>query len=523
MKRYLEYIGKLIQQSGVESFEEFQRENRIRTNLRMNLILWACILAGPAVALGVRLGVFSSVRYSTCFNCSVCMLVLALVHLLMLRKKPTSILTGIIALFAIDCMLVYMYYAHIGIYLTWMLVPLMSLMFCDTRLFLAASLLNYLCMALSQWLVSPYYVALRSDYATVTSYFLSRMSGYTIEGLVMFAAGNSLCKVMTQHYRDLIAKFRDIRERDEQMREQMALLDSMAQIYDKVNLIDYEKMTEMPLRAETLQETAIEPGQTHSAMNQGFVKYIAPDQMEDFLHFTDLGTLRSRMTGRKIISGEFLHVVSGWFRAEYITVEDDAGGVPVKIIYTTQNIDAEKRREEHLLRISLTDELTRLYNRHSYEEDVAAYEGREPEQDLALFSIDVNGLKEANDTKGHAAGDELLCGTASCLSAVLGGLGKVYRTGGDEFLALLHTDDCAALRDRILEQAAEWHGMYNEKLSFSVGYASYADEPNADIHELEKIADGMMYEAKERYYQTEGVDRRRRRSGDARKKDDARS
>ncbi len=523
MKKYLEYIGKLIQQGVVNSFEDFQRENRLRTNLRMNVILWACVFAGPAIALGNWLGVYRSVPYSTCFNCFVCMLLLALIHLLMLRKRPKSFLTGMIALFAVDCLLVYMSYTNIGIYLAWMLVPLMSLMFCDRRLFLSASAVNFVCMAIAQWLAAPYYVSVRSDYATVKSYFIARMSGYTIEGLVMLAAGSSLCKVITQHYRDLIEKLRDIRERDEQMREQMALLDSMAQIYDKVNLIDYEKMAEMPLRAETLQETAIEPGQTQSFMNQGFVKYIAPDQMEDFLHFTDLGTLRARMTGRKIISGEFLHVISGWFRAEYIAVEDDAGGVPVKIIYTTQNIDAEKRREEHLLRISLTDELTRLYNRHSYEEDTAAYESGEMEPDLALFSIDVNGLKEANDTKGHAAGDELLCGTASCLSSALGGLGRVYRTGGDEFLALLHTDDCAALRERILEQAAEWHGMYNEKLSFSVGYASHADEPNADIHELEKIADGMMYEAKERYYQTEGVDRRRRRSGDGRKKDDARA
>ncbi len=518
MRTYLGYIEKLIQQGTVESFEDFQRENRVRTNLRMNVILWACTLAGPAIALGARLGVYRSMPYSTCFNCFLCMFLLALIHLLMLRKRPKSFLTGMIALFAVDCLLVYMSYAHIGIYIAWMLVPLMSLMFCDVRLFLSVSVVNFICMALAQWLVAPYYVSVRSDYATVKSYFIARMSGYTIEGLVMLVAGSSLCKVITRHYRDLIEMVKATQKHEEQMREQMALLDSMAQIYDKVNLIDYNTMTEKPLRGEELRETPVEEGQAQSSMNQSFVKFIAPDQMEEFLQFTDIGTLRERLTGKKIISSEFLHVIAGWFRAAYITVESDESGAPVKIIYTTQNIDAEKRREEHLLRISLTDELTRLYNRHSYEEDVAEYESKEMEPDLALFSVDVNGLKEANDSKGHAAGDELLRGTASCLSAVLGGHGKVYRTGGDEFLAILHTDDCAALRDRLLKQAAEWHGIYNEKLSFSVGYARHTDEPNAGVHELETIADGMMYEAKEHYYQTEGVDRRRRRKrGDAEK------
>ena len=45
----------------------------------------------------------------------------------------------------------------------------------------------------------------------------------------------------------------------------------------------------------------------------------------------------------------------------------------LKVIFTIQNIDDEKRREEHLLRIALTDELTRLYNRRSYDEDIETY------------------------------------------------------------------------------------------------------------------------------------------------------
>ncbi|MBR5705734.1 MAG: diguanylate cyclase, partial [Deltaproteobacteria bacterium] len=59
-----------------------------------------------------------------------------------------------------------------------------------------------------------------------------------------------------------------------------------------------------------------------------------------------------------------------------------------------------------------------------------------PPEDLAVFSIDVNGLKTVNDSLGHDAGDELIRGAADCISAAFGQTGKCYRTGGDEFVVL---------------------------------------------------------------------------------------
>lgn len=49
--------------------------------------------------------------------------------------------------------------------------------------------------------------------------------------------------------------------------------------------------------------------------------------------------------------------------------------------------------------------------------------------------MDLNLLKTTNDTYGHAGGDVLLQSAAKCMTAVYD---KVYRVGGDEFIALLH-------------------------------------------------------------------------------------
>ena len=126
-----------------------------------------------------------------------------------------------------------------------------------------------------------------------------------------------------------------------------------------------------------------------------------------------------------------------------------------------------------------------------------------------LFSIDLNGLKIVNDTKGHAAGDELIKGCADCLALTLRQKGKVYRTGGDEFMAIIHTADPGKLREMIREKAAEWHGIYSDQITMSIGYAAARDYCNATVDELERLADANMYAEKEKYYRQKGIDRRK--------------
>ena len=179
------------------------------------------------------------------------------------------------------------------------------------------------------------------------------------------------------------------------------------------------------------------------------------------------------------------------------------------VIYTTRNVDEEKRREEHLIRISMTDEMTRLYNRRCFDDDLKEIRESTLSDDFAIFSVDVNGLKKVNDTLGHAAGDELIKGAADCLALSVGKKGKVYRTGGDEFMAIVHTDGPEEIRRTIKKKAAEWHGVYSDEVTVSIGYASHSANPEASVDELEHIADADMYAEKGKYYKERGIDRRR--------------
>ncbi len=332
----------------------------------------------------------------------------------------------------------------------------------------------------------------------------------TIETGIMVAAGYSLCRLSTSYYRELIEKYRILSDNKRQMNAQMAILESMSEIYEYASLIDLDAMTETAIRdTGAADRHASGKLEGQSRVNAALMPSIAPECREAFEAFADLSDALTRLHDQQSMDREFRSAQKGWFRAQYIVVERRPDGTPRRIIYTIQNIDRQKRKEEQLIRISMTDELTGLSNRRGYDTDMAAYHDRAMEPDFVIFSVDVNGLKEANDTKGHVAGDELLMATAECLTTVIGPIGKVYRTGGDEFLATAMTDAPSEVLEQIRSRSAEWRGAYGETLSLSVGYAAHSEHPDADIHGLEIQADQMMYRAKSRYYNAPGTDRRR--------------
>ncbi len=145
------------------------------------------------------------------------------------------------------------------------------------------------------------------------------------------------------------------------------------------------------------------------------------------------------------------------------------------------------------------DQLTGIYNRRNYENSLANIDDT---SGITVILFDVNGLKVANDTLGHIAGDELIKASAECIDGLFGKYGKTYRIGGDEFVAILkdkNSIECFFDKfDQILES---WKGLYNKKLSISYGYVQASEEPEKTIYQLVDIADKRMYKAKENFYQ----------------------
>lgn len=160
-----------------------------------------------------------------------------------------------------------------------------------------------------------------------------------------------------------------------------------------------------------------------------------------------------------------------------------------------------------------TDALTGVFSRHAYSRALKSLKiaGALPE-DFAAVTIDINGLKQVNDTLGHEAGDELIIGAARCIERALDHFAVCYRTGGDEFVVLgrFIGEEAEMILNRIRRETARWQGESGARLSLSAGYALAADYPDLGAEKLVREADLKMYAAKADYYRNHNVDRRRR-------------
>ncbi len=159
-------------------------------------------------------------------------------------------------------------------------------------------------------------------------------------------------------------------------------------------------------------------------------------------------------------------------------------------------IEAEKlvRRAERAESEALVDELTGLFNRRGWDRLVER-EGMRAQRygnQATVFLMDVDRLKEVNDTLGHAEGDQLIKKVAQTLKSVLRDHDVAARLGGDEFGVLaVETSliDAQLLHDRINSAFAE------ADLSVSIGRA-HCNRPGGVAASL-AFADELMYLEKE--------------------------
>ncbi|MBP5607930.1 MAG: hypothetical protein J6X66_06645 [Lachnospiraceae bacterium] len=96
-------------------YNEFLKNNRIKVNRYLNIVLWFFVITGPAIAAGIKAGFFPDVSYATCYNISIGLIVLSLIHLLLLKNFPGSLVTCLYALTSLDALIVYMSYSHVNI------------------------------------------------------------------------------------------------------------------------------------------------------------------------------------------------------------------------------------------------------------------------------------------------------------------------------------------------------------------------------------------------------------------------
>lgn len=355
------------------------------------------------------------------------------------------------------------------------------------------------------------------DVAAVIGYIVIMISGALIEAqysigttYVSVTIADIFIFVMLQN--KIIDRARKQRQlMAEQITSQYEILYSMARIYSYVNYLDLVEGTASRFDENVeFTEMLDLKSNPHTSLNINLFEGIEEEHKEKFWKYTDLSTLPERMRNEKIISSDFCHKKDGWFRAQYIRIGDMSDESVDRVIYAIRNIDEEKKNVEKWIRRSNTDELTGIFNRRAYEEEIKSLKNCENMDKFVYVSIDVNGLKIVNDTLGHEAGDELLIGACECMKQCFGAYGKLFRIGGDEFVALIFADETQLdeIKKNITEVTENWTGSIVDHVALSCGYVSQKEAGNMTLHEMAVLADKRMYENKNEYYMMKGTDRR---------------
>ena len=158
------------------------------------------------------------------------------------------------------------------------------------------------------------------------------------------------------------------------------------------------------------------------------------------------------------------------------------------------------------------DHNTQTWNRNCYEydlENVISSKVEEGER-LSCVIVDINGLKNVNDSMGHLYGDKLIESVATTLHETMTNAFRIYRIGGDEF-AIIYLGKSSEMIKREIALASETCGALrldgNIPVGASFGFAEQMD--GEAVPEIIHRADIDMYFQKEKYYKQKGIDRRK--------------
>ncbi len=240
------------------------------------------------------------------------------------------------------------------------------------------------------------------------------------------------------------------------------------------------------------------------------IDYYSPDNMllhewitsEEYSAYQEI--FYNLITGKKIKPTIFKLKIDGKWDYNKIHIKTVSQDRVIGFLedYNQQMIQEQKIEEIRVK--SQTDSLTGLYNREYFTQECNRYieagQRADDERVSALFILDLDYFKKANDTLGHMMGDQILKECGYKIKSVIRDTDLAGRLGGDEFVLFIRNAKdvsslciCAEKVEHAL-QAVYGSGQTTVTISASIGIAVWTTETS--FAELYKLADEALYTAK---------------------------
>ena len=170
-----------------------------------------------------------------------------------------------------------------------------------------------------------------------------------------------------------------------------------------------------------------------------------------------------------------------------------------KLLETTRKLISTRELADEMDRMANIDALTKVRNKRAYDLEIARLdqEIQNGKTACGLAMIDLNYLKQTNDTYGHEKGNEILQLLCQTICFVFKH-SPVFRVGGDEFVVILENHDYEHLEElkEQFEQELQRLRDSGEPISAAAGYALYDPAVDRNIESVFQRADALMYERK---------------------------
>ncbi|ADW70863.1 GGDEF domain-containing protein [Granulicella tundricola] len=201
-----------------------------------------------------------------------------------------------------------------------------------------------------------------------------------------------------------------------------------------------------------------------------------------------------------------------WFEFNARLLRDLGENAPWQVLLNMRDISERKLLEQRLEALALTDGLTGIGNRRSFDQEmqrVAAQNGYEGRR-ISLILLDVDHFKAFNDAYGHLVGDDCLRTLADALASSLISVGGfVARYGGEELVAIVTSADpggdvqlAECLRHHVeqLRIPHQGNAAHGSVVTVSVGVATAVEQSGGSITDLRsgllQAADAALYKSK---------------------------
>ncbi len=180
-------------------------------------------------------------------------------------------------------------------------------------------------------------------------------------------------------------------------------------------------------------------------------------------------------------------------------------GELIGLVHIVRDITHKKKLEDDLRKMTMTDELTGIFNRRGFftlAEQQLKIAKREKKR-ATIFYADLDGFKNVNDNYGHKEGDSALIETSNLLKESFREADIIARIGGDEFAIMItETPEISVkiLTSRLKANIDAFNNRMGKPyhLLLSIGMSQYDPELPCSLDELLSKADKMMYQQKKK-------------------------